>query len=93
MEREIDKEKIEKYRKISKQALALARKNIAKGKENEAKEIVLMVECYMSDSEHFEKQGHLVNAFACLSYAHGWLDCGARLKIFDVDDRRLFTVD
>ena len=84
--------RIDGYRKISEKALALAKKNIAKGKESEAKEIITMVECYLSDSKHFEKQGHLVNAFAAINYAHGWLDSGARLKIFNVKDTKLFTV-
>ena len=88
----VNKEKIDKYRKITKEALAMAKKNIAKNKEKKAKEIIQMVECYLSDSEHFEKQGHSVNAFSCISYAHGWLDCGARLKIFLVKDSRLFTI-
>jgi len=40
------------------------------------------------------KKGDVVNAFACLNYAHGWLDAGARLGLFDVDgDNVLFTVD
>ena len=44
-------------------------------------------------SEYAEK-GDLVNAFAALNYAHGWLDAGARLGLFDVDgDNVLFTVD
>ena len=88
------KARIEKYRKITQEALALAKKNIKKGKENEekAKEILQMVECYLADSEHFEKSGHLVNSLSCLNYAHGWLDAGARLKIFNVKDNRLFTV-
>ena len=34
-----------------------------------------------------------VNAFAALNYAHGWLDSGARIGLFDVKDSRLFTVD
>jgi len=84
--------RIDKYRKISEAALKLAKKNIAKGKEEEAKEIITMVECYLADSKHFEKQGHQVNAYGCLNYAHGWLDCGARLKIFNVTDNKLFTV-
>ena len=84
--------RIDGYRKISEKARALAKKNIAKGKESEAKEIITMVECYLSDSKHFEKQGHLVNAFAAINYAHGWLDSGARLKIFNVKDTKLFTV-
>jgi hypothetical protein len=92
MEDKITKEKIEKYRKLTEEALAMAKKNISKGKEKQAEEIIKMVECYMSDSEHFEKKEHLVNAYGALNYAHGWLDCGARLKIFNVKDNRLFTV-
>jgi len=86
------KARIDKYRKITSEALKIAEKNIVKGKEKEAAEIWQMVSCYLSDSEHFEKQGHLVNSFACLNYAHGWLDAGARLKIFNVKDSKLFTI-
>ncbi len=88
----ITKSKINKYRKLTTEALALAKKNIAKGKEKQAKEIILMVGCYLSDSIHFKEKENLVNAYGCLNYAHGWLDCGARLKIFNVKDNRLFTV-
>ena len=80
------------YRKITTKALKLAEKAVNKGKEQEAREIIEMVSCYLKDSEYFEKQGHLVNSFACLNYAHGWLDAGARLKIFNVKDRKLFTI-
>jgi uncharacterized protein len=92
MEDKITKEKIEKYRKISEEALSQARANIAKGKESEAKEIITMVEAYLSDSKHFESTGSLVNSFAAINYAHGWLDSGARLAIFLVKDRKLFTI-
>lgn len=86
-------EKIGRYRRISSEALEMAKKNIANKKEKEAKEILEMVSCYLSDSNHFESKGDYVNSFACLSYAHGWLDAGARLNIFNVRDSRLFTVD
>jgi UDP-glucose 6-dehydrogenase len=33
-----------------------------------------------------------VNAFGAIYYAHGWIDCGARLKIFNVTDDKLFTI-
>ena len=56
------------------------------------REIIQMVECYLSDSEYFESQENYVNSYGCLNYAHGWLDTGARLKIFNVKDNRLFTV-
>lgn len=85
------KTRLGKYRKITEQALKKAKKAIAKGKEKEAKEIIEMVECYLSDSKHFEEKGHFVNAYGCLNYAHGWLDCGARLKVFKVNDSRLFA--
>jgi len=88
MKDKITQEKIEKYRKITSKALKLAEKNIAKGKEQEAREIVEMVSCYLKDSEYFEKKGDYVNSLSCLNYAHGWLDCGARLKIFDIKNSK-----
>lgn len=88
----ITKEKIEKYTDLTSRALAIAKKSVEKTKEKDAKEIILMVECYLSDAKHFEKNNDFVNAFACLNYAHGWLDSGARLKIFNVTDNKLFTV-
>jgi hypothetical protein len=49
---------------------------------------------YYNDAEHFRQKGDIVTAFAALNYAHGWLDAGARLGLFDVDhDDTLFTVD
>ena len=84
--------KIEKYYKLTSKALAIAKKSIAKGKQKQAKEIILMVECYLSDSKHFQEKKDYVNSFAALNYAHGWIDAGARLKIFNVTDNKLFTV-
>jgi len=89
---EISFEKLQKYKQITSEALKIAEKSISKGTEKEAGEILKMVNCYVSDAGHFEKNGDFVNAFACLNYAHGWLDSGARLGIFDVQDDRLFTV-
>ncbi len=31
---------------------------------------------YFSDASHFMEKGELVNAFAALEYAEGWLDAG-----------------
>ena len=85
-------EKLDKYRKITEKAFDIARKSISEGKEKEAKEIVTMVEAYLSDSKHFEKKQDIINSFGAIYYAHGWLDCGARLRIFDVSDSSLFTI-
>lgn len=92
MAKQLTKEAIEKYRKITEKAFSIAKKSITKNKDDEAKKIIEMVECYLSDSKHFEKKDDLINAFGAIYYAHGWIDCGARLKIFDVSDDKLFTI-
>jgi hypothetical protein len=52
-----------------------------------------MARAYFEDAKDFTAKGDLVNAFACINYAHGWLDSGARLGLFDVGgDDRLFTL-
>jgi len=92
MEDKISKEKIKKYFNVTESALKEIKKNIIKGKEKEAREIIEMAENYVSDAHHFEDKGDLVNSFAALNYSHGWIDSGVRLRIFDVKDNKLFTV-
>jgi len=92
MKTRITKEKIKKYRDITKKALKMAKESILAGKEKEAEEIINMVENYLEDSSYFEKKGDFVDCFAAINYAHGWLDAGVRLDIFDVKDDKLFTI-
>lgn len=92
MQDKITKEKIEKYKDLTRRALKEAKKSVIRGKEDYAKEIIEMVSNYLSDAEHFEKNKDFVNSFAALNYAHGWLDSGVRLDVFDVKDDKLFTV-
>lgn len=92
MEDKITKDKLKKYRELTEKAFSIAKKSVAKNKKEEAEKISEMVECYLSDSKHFEKKDDLVNAFGAIYYAHGWIDCGARLKIFEVTDDKLFTI-
>ncbi len=92
MEDKITKEKIDKYFNLTETALSEVKKNIIPGKEAYAKEIIDMVENYISDAKHFEEKGDYVNCFAALNYAHGWLDSGVRLDVFDVHDSNLFTI-
>lgn len=88
----ISKERLEKYFRVTESAFSIVKKNVISGKENYAKEIFEMVSNYISDAKHFESKGDYVNAFAALNYAHGWIDSGVRLDVFDVDDNKLFTV-
>lgn len=92
MDNIITNEKIEKYFSLTSKALEEVKKSIIKEKENYAKEIIEMVENYLSDAQHFQKQNDFVNSFAALNYAHGWLDSGVRLDIFEVKDDKLFTI-
>jgi hypothetical protein len=58
-----------------------------------AEDFLEMAESYASDARRFAKEGDRVNAFACINYSHGWLDCGARIGLFDVGgDDQLFTL-
>jgi len=92
MKDKITPEKISKYKILTTKALKIARASIIKGQEEKAKEIIEMVSNYLSDAKYFEEKRDLVNAFAALNYAHGWLDSGVRLGVFNVKDDKLFTV-
>lgn len=56
-------------------------------------EFLAMVENYLRDAKHFQEKGDLLTAFAAVTYAHGWLDAGARIGLWEVHDSFLFTVD
>ena len=52
-----------------------------------------MARRYYDDALHSHANGDDVQAFAQVNYAHGWLDAGARLGVFDVgEDDVLFTL-
>ncbi len=92
MKSEISAAKLSDYFAITKKALDIALKAPVNNKDY-ARVVLDMASCYVSDAEHFASKGDRVLAFAALNYAHGWLDCGARLGFFSVDDDQLFTVD
>ena len=83
---------LNKYSKLTSKALSIVKENIVSGKEKGADEIISMVDNYLSDAKHFEKKGDFVLAYGALNYAHGWIDSGVRLWMFDVDNDKLFTV-
>ena len=91
---QLTQKKCEQYFLITGEALkkAKASKNRT-SLQKERADFLDMIERYYSDAKHFYKKDDLVNAFAALNYAHGWLDAGARIGLFDVHDSRLFTVD
>ena len=92
----ITNEKLDKYFNITNKALKKV-KIVKTGEidfEEAAKDFLDMAQRYYDDAKHFRDKDDYVNAFACINYAHGWLDAGARIGLFDVDrDSELFTVD
>jgi len=91
----ISLEKIEKYLSVTKAALdklKIAAPDRSFGKKM-ADDFLNMAASYYSDALHFKEKGDLVNAFASVNYAHGWIDCGARIGLFDTgNDDKLFTL-
>ncbi|MDD3573992.1 DUF357 domain-containing protein [Methanospirillum sp.] len=47
-------------------------------------DILQMVRSYLQDSEFFLNKGDIVNQYASLVYAHGWLDAGAYLGLYSI---------
>jgi len=94
MNNTITKEKLDKYFSITKEALDMAKDKFDSSRLAEAEDFFDMASRYYSDAEHFfNDKKDMVLAFAALNYAHGWLDAGARIGLFQVKDSRLFTVD
>lgn len=92
---ELESSKVEKYLEITERGLAKLRIMAPERSHSNkiAKDFLNMAESYYNDATHFFKEGNLVNAFACVNYAHGWLDAGARLGVFEVgEDDQLFTL-
>ncbi len=87
-------EKLDSYFSITKEALDKARKAFDKERLAQAEDFFDMAERYFVDAHYFrQEKKDFVLAFAALNYAHGWLDAGARIGLFLVQDSQLFTVD
>jgi len=96
LDMKILEERLERYLLLTKDAIDKVK--ISKEKQinwkESAEDFLDMAKRYLSDAVYFKKKGDFVRAFACVNYAHGWLDAGARLGLFDVGkDNRLFSVD
>ncbi|MES2155874.1 MAG: DUF357 domain-containing protein [bacterium] len=91
----ITPERMAKYLETTRKAIAKV-KVVAPPKSFAARiadNFLDMAKRYHADAIHFEAAGDFVNAFATVNYAHGWLDAGARLGVFDVgQDDVLFTL-
>tara|TARA_Y100000310_G_C20560012_1_gene752583 strand:- start:841 stop:1131 length:291 start_codon:yes stop_codon:yes gene_type:complete len=90
----ITKDKLDKYFAITKEALDKAKVAFDEERLEKAEDFFDMASRYFADAKFFlESKEDMVLAFAALNYAHGWLDAGARIGLFKVNDSRFFTVD
>lgn len=94
MQNEVTEERLGTYFRLTQEAYKKASDSKEKINLKDAREKILdMVKRYIDDANHFKSKGDIVTAFSALSYAHGLLDTGALLGIFDVHDSNLFIVD
>jgi hypothetical protein len=88
-------EKTDRYEGLLAEALDGAEVAVPEGTalHDGALECEEMARSYLEDGRHFREAEDPVNALAAFSYGHAWLDCGARLGLFDVpEEGHLFTV-
>ena len=87
-------EKTQRYEKLLRAALEKAVPSSIEGSHMiaVAKDFKTMADSYHKDGLFFMEQNDYVNALASFSYGHAWLDAGAKLGVFNVDDDILFTI-
>ncbi|HOL42162.1 MAG TPA: DUF357 domain-containing protein [Methanospirillum sp.] len=56
-------------------------------------EILQMIRSYLQDSEFFFNNGDMVNQYASLVYAHGWMNAGAYLGLYDLSGDSISYTD
>ena len=93
MEKEITNEKLDKYFQVTGNALEKVKNAINMDEKEKAEDFLDMATRYFQDAKYFREKDDFVLAYGALNYAHGWLDAGARIKLFQVNDSNLFTVD
>ncbi len=93
MEREITEEKLQKYFRITEEALKTL--EVAVHEKSllwvAAQDFLTMAKSYFEDAKYYHEKGDYVTAFAALNYAHGFIDAGVRLGVFRGEDDRLFA--
>lgn len=93
--REITDERMNRYLDTTKRAIDKVK--IAPPQKSHLRKIgqdfLDMATAYYNDAVVFARDGDYVLAYGAVNYAHGWLDAGARMGLFDVgEDDQLFTL-
>jgi len=87
-------EKVNRYETLLRKALSAF--DVAPSDNTHLKRVAddysIMAKSYYDDGVYFIQEEDLVNALACFSYGHAWLDAGVKLGVFKVSDESLFTI-
>ena len=91
--KEVTEEKLGKYLSITERALQVLKVLPPEGSQlrKAADDLLMMASSYFKDACYYKEKGDYVTAFACVNYAHGYIDAGARLGLFLGDDSGLFA--
>ena len=91
----VTEEILKKYLSITEKALDVIRILPPEGTHlrTAADDLLLMATSYFKDAGYYMKKGDYVTAFACVNYAHGYIDAGVRLGLFEGDNSGLFAFE
>jgi hypothetical protein len=91
----ISEQKLSHYLDITKKALDIVK--ILPPEDSQLKkaadDLYSMALAYYEDAGHYKEQGDYVTAFACVNYAHGYIDAGVRLGLFRGDNSGIFAFE
>jgi hypothetical protein len=93
--REVTEEKLKKYLSITEKALEIIKILPPEGSQlrKAADDLLMMATSYYKDACYYKEKGDHVTAFACINYAHGYIDAGVRLGLFLGDDSGIFAFE
>ncbi|KYK36921.1 MAG: DUF357 domain-containing protein [Theionarchaea archaeon] len=93
--REVTEEKLEKYLSITEKALTVLQVLPPESSQlrKAADDLLMMATSYFKDARYYKEKGDYVTAFACVNYAHGYIDAGVRLGLFLGDDSSIFAFE
>ena len=93
--KEVTEEKITHYLSITEKALDVLQVLPPEKSQlrKAADDLLMMATAYFTDACYYKEKGDYVTAFACVNYAHGYIDAGVRLGLFLGDDSGIFAFE
>lgn len=93
--KEVTDEKLTEYLRITEKALSIVKILPPEGSQlrKAADDLLMMATSYYKDACYYKEKGDYVTAFACVNYAHGYIDAGVRLGLLLGDDSGIFAFE